>query len=164
MTVFDAIKNRRSIRKYKDVPVPEDKLARVLEAARIAPSAGNRQEWKFIVVKDKATRDRLVDACRGQAFVGQAGVVVVACATDPSRKWHMVDVAIAVDHMTLAAHEAGLGTCWIGAYEEDKVKEILGIPAGIKVVVLLPVGVPDIDGVPRPRKSLEEIVAWERWS
>jgi nitroreductase len=66
--------------------------------------------------------------------------------------------------MTLAAHEAGLGTCWIGAYEEDKVKEILGIPAGIKVVVLLPIGVPDIDGVPRPRKALEEIVAWERWS
>jgi len=164
LTVFEAIKNRRSIRKYKDVPVPEEKLARVLEAARIAPSAGNRQEWKFIVVKDKATRDRLVEACRGQTFVGQAGAVIVACATDPSRKWHMVDVAIAVDHMTLAAYEAGLGTCWIGAYEEDKVKEILGIPSGVKVVVLLPVGVPDIDGVPRPRKALEEIIACERWT
>ena len=164
MTVFDAIKNRRSVRKYKDVPVPDEKLARVLEAARIAPSAGNRQEWKFIVVRDKATRERLVDACRGQAFVGQAGSVIVACATDPSRKWHMVDVAIAVDHMTLAAHEAGLATCWIGAYEEDKVKEILGIPSGIKVVVLLPVGVPDTDGVARPRKALEEIIAWERWT
>lgn len=164
MEVFEAIKTRRSIRKYKEVPVPKEKLLKVLEAARIAPSAGNRQEWKFVVVTDKETKSKLVEACRGQAFVGQAGAVIVACATDPSRKWHMVDAAIAVDHMTLVAHEEGLGTCWIGAYEEDKVKEILGIPENIRVVVLLPVGVPDMEGVPRPRKTLEEIVAWERWS
>jgi nitroreductase len=162
--VFEAIKMRRSIRKYKDTPLPKEKLCKVLEAGRIAPSAGNRQEWKFIVVTDKAMRDKLVDAARGQAFVGQAGAIVVGCASDPTKKWHMVDVAIAIDHMALTAYEEGLGTCWIGAFEEDKVKEILGIPENTKVVILLAIGVPDMEGVPRPRKALEEIVLWERWS
>lgn len=164
MEVFEAIRTRRSIRKFKEVPVPEHLLTKVLEAGRIAPSAGNRQEWKFIVVTDPDLKRQLVDACRGQAFVGQAGAVIVACATDPAKKWHMVDAAIAVDHMTLVAHDLGLGTCWIGAFEEERVKQILGIPEGIRVVVLLPVGVPDMDGVPRPRKTLDEIVLKERWS
>jgi len=160
---FEAIKTRRSIRKFKEVPVPPEQLAKVLEAGRIAPSASNRQEWKFIVVTSQDIKDKLVLACRGQAFVGQAGAVIIACAMDPTRKWHMVDTAIAVDHMTLTAHELGLGTCWIGAYEEDKVKDICGIPEGVRVVVLLPVGVPDMEGVPKTRKPLADIVSWEQW-
>ncbi len=164
MDVFTAIKTRRSIRKYKEVPVPKEQLMQVLEAGRIAPSAGNRQPWKFVVVTDPATRQKLVPACRNQAFIGQAGAVIVACVPDESMKWHMVDVGIAVDHMTLAAHELGLGTCWIGAFEPDQVKEVLGIPAEVKVVCVLPLGVPDMTGTPRPRKQLEEAFVFERWA
>jgi nitroreductase len=164
MEVLTAIKERRSIRKFKEVPVPPDQLAQVLEAGRIAPSAANRQPWKFVVVTDPQTRKQLVPICRNQEFVGQAGAVIVACAPDPSLKWHMVDIGIAVDHMTLAAHALGLGTCWIGAFEPEPVQQLLGIPADVKVVCLLPVGVPDAEGVPKPRKSMEEIVVYERWA
>lgn len=163
MDVMTAIKTRRSIRKFKPVPVPEAQLRQVLEAGRIAPSAGNRQPWKFIVVRDAATRKALVPACRNQAFVGEAGAIIVACAPDESLRWHMVDIGISVDHMTLAAHELGLGSCWIGAFDPDQVKAILGIPAEVKVVCVLPVGVPDMEGVPKPRKDFDEVFAMERW-
>lgn len=164
MDVFEAMRSRRSIRKFKPVPVPEDKLAQVLEAGRIAPSAGNRQPWKYIVVRDDATRKKLVPACRNQAFVGEAGVVIVACAPDESLRWHPVDIGISVDHMTLAAHALGLGSCWIGAFDPDQVKAILGIPAEVKVVCILPVGVPDMEGVPKPRKAFDEVFVMERWA
>jgi len=164
MEVFKALRERRSIRKYKDVAVPQDKLDAVLEAGRIAPSAGNRQPWKFVVVTNPETRQKMVPICRNQEFVGQAGAVIVACAPDPSLKWHMVDIGIAVDHMTLAAHALNLGTCWIGAFEPEAVKELLGIPEDVKVVCVLPVGVPDDEGTPKPRKRLDEIVTYERWS
>ena len=164
MEVFKALRERRSIRKYKEVPVPQNKLDAVLEAGRIAPSAGNRQPWKYVVVTDPETRKKLVPMCRNQEFVGQAGAVIVACAPDPSLKWHMVDIGIAVDHMTLAAHALNLGTCWIGAFEPEAVKELLAIPEEVKVVCILPVGVPDGEGTPKPRKPLDEIVTYERWS
>ena len=163
MDVLTAIRTRRSIRQFKDDPVPEEKLQAVLEAGRSAPSAGNRQNWKFVVVKDKAIREKLVDAANGQTFVGRAPVVIACCAPDPSQKWHMVDVAIAIDHMTLAAHSLGLGTCWVGAFNEAKVKDTLGIPDGVKIVQILPLGVPAASGTPKPRKSLEQIVVYDSW-
>jgi nitroreductase len=161
--VFEAIGKRRSIRKYVPIPVPEDKLQRVLQAAQAAPSASNRQEYRFIVVKDQETRQRLVHASSDQGFLAEAGVVIVACATDPSRKWHAVDIAIAIDHMTLAAVAEGLGTCWIGAFEEGAVKSILGIPDSVRATMLLTLGVPAEEGRPRRRKSLEELVTQDRW-
>lgn len=164
MDVISAIKGRRSIRRFKEVPVPADKLNEVLEAGRVAPSAGNRQPWKFVVVTDEETRKKLVPLARNQEFVGQAGAVIVACAPDPSLKWHMVDVAIAVDHMTLAAHALGLGTCWIGAFEPDEVRQLLGIPEHVKVVALLPLGIPDMEGIPRPRKPADEVFVFNRWA
>lgn len=163
MDVFEAIANRRSVRSYENKPVPAESLEKVLEAARIAPSASNRQEYKFIVVTDEATRKALVPACNNQGFVGDAGAVVAACATNPERRFHAVDVAIAVDHMTLAAHALGLGTCWIGAFSEDMVKEALGIPESAKVVCLLPIGIPAKAGVMRTRKSKGELFSPDRW-
>lgn len=163
MDLFEAITKRRSIRKYVDIAVPEDKLNRVLEAAQKAPSAGNRQEYRFIVVRDEGARQRLMRAAADQGFVAEAGVVVVGCATNPERKWHAVDVAIAIDHMTLVAHALGLGTCWIGAFEEDAVKSILGIPEGIRVVMVMTLGLPAEEGRLRPRKSLEELVCYDKW-
>jgi nitroreductase len=170
MDVMTAIKTRRSIRAYKDKPIEDEKLEAVLEAGRLAPSARNLQEWRYVVVKDKALRDKLVDVANGQRFVGQAPAVIVACAVQTDHVMpcgelsYPIDVAISVDHITLAAVEQGLGTCWIGAFKQREVKELLDIPEETKVVALLPIGYPDISPAAKPRKSLEEIVSYDKWS
>jgi len=170
MDVFEAINKRFSVRSYSDKPVEEEKLERVLEAARLSPSASNRQDWVFIVVKDPQMRRKLAEASGGQAFVGEAPVVLVCCGTDPETKMscdvelYAVDVSIAMSYMMLQAVEEGLGTCWIGAFDQEQVKRLLGIPEGVKVVGLLPLGYPAITAIPpKRRKSLEEIVRYEKW-
>lgn len=169
MDVMEAIKLRRSIRAYKDKPVEEEKLNIILESARLSPSARNQQNRKFIVVRDPDIRQKLIDASYGQKFVGQAPVVIVACATQTEHIMpcgeasYPIDVAIAVDHMTLSAVEQGLGTCWIGAFNQDEVKKLLNIPENIRVVALLPLGYPEAIPDQRPRKSIEELVAYDGW-
>jgi len=169
MEIIEAIRARRSIRSYKDRSIEEEKLERVLDAGRLAPSARNLQDWKFIVVKDKEKRQRLSEAAMGQPYVAIAPVVIAACATEtenimPCGQYcYPIDVAIAVDHMSLAAMAEGLGTCWIGAFHEDKVLEILGIPEKIRVVVMLTLGYPDESPLARSRKKLAEIVAYDGW-
>jgi nitroreductase len=170
MTVYETIENRRSIRAYKNRPVEQEKLDRILEAARKAPSASNRQEWRFVVVRDEALRHRLMAAASNQGFVGEAPVVIACCAeTDGhvmrcGQQCYPIDVAIAIDHLTLAATEEGLGTCWIGAFSEREVKDILGIPASVRVVQLLTLGYSDAKPGPRQRKPLKEIVCYDRWA
>jgi nitroreductase len=169
MELMETIKRRRSVRSYQDKAVEEDKLLRILEAGRLAPSAKNMQDWKFVVVRDPRLRRKLAEAARNQEFVGQAPVVIVACGTSDyvmtcGQLTYPIDVSIAIDHMTLAAVEEGLGTCWIGAFYEEKVKEILQIPQPIRVVALLPLGYPAAEQAkPTPRKSLKEIVAYDKW-
>jgi nitroreductase len=168
MDLMQAIRARRSIRNFLDKYVEEELLLAVLEAGRLAPSARNMQDWRFIVVRDAATRSLLAKAARDQQFVGQAPVVIAACGTSDlvmtcGQPAYAIDVAIALDHMTLAAAAFGLGTCWIGAFYEDLVKEILGVPPEIRVVALLPLGYPAEEPEPRPRKSLDEIMAREHW-
>ncbi len=169
MNVMDAIKARRSIRTYQDRPVEEEKLLQVLEAGRLAPSAHNLQDRKFIVVRDKEKRKALSAAAMGQPSVAQAPIVIVACGTKtenilPSgQQTYPIDVAIAIDHMSLEAVEQGLGTCWIGAFQEDQVKQILGVPDNIRVVVMLTLGYPAESPSPRARKNLEEMVAYDSW-
>jgi nitroreductase len=169
MDVFEAIKARRSIRSYQDREVEEEKLTQVLEAGRLAPSASNRQEWKFVVVRDKGLRKKLAEAARGQAFVGEAPVVIVACAAEHAHVMscghpsHLVDVTIAIDHMTLAARELALGTCWIGAFDQPKVRDILGIPGTVEVIGLLPLGYAKSWPGAKPRRALEEVVCYDRW-
>jgi nitroreductase len=170
MDVMEAIKTRRSIRSYLDKPVEEEKLKRVLEAGRLAPSASNRQEWRYIVVKDKARREKLMIAAKGQKFVLEAPVVLVACALTDNHKMtcgqlcYPIDVAISLDHISLKAVEEDLGTCWIGAFYEDQVKKILSIPDEVRVVELMTLGYPKIFPAPAPRKNLEEIVKYEKWA
>ena len=169
MEVYEAIRQRYSVRGYLDKDIEDDKLNRILEAARLAPSARNIQEWKFIIVKDGDTRQKMIDACKGQQFVGQAPVVIVACAviTDYTMSCgqlaYPVDLAIAVDHMTLQAVELGLGTCWIGAFYEDKVKELLQIPEEVRIVAVLPVGYPATTPKEKDRKTLDQITCREKW-
>lgn len=163
MSVFDTIKDRRSIRVYKGERIPKDKLEKLLEAARLAPSAANRQNWKFIVVENEQIKNQLVTACNNQAFVGTASHVIAGIG-DSSQKWHQVDLAIALEHVVLEAVELELGTCWIGAFNEDEVKKILKIPQDKKVVALLTVGVPAESPTARPRKAMEEIVAYNEYT
>ena len=169
MDLAEAIKKRRSIRKYLPRKVENDKLDRVLEAGRLAPSAKNLQEWRFVVVRDEGRRKRLAEAAKGQTFVGEAQVVIAACATVTDyvmtcgQLTYPIDLAIALEHMVLAAAAEGLGTCWIGAFYEEEVKKILNIPPEVRVVALLPLGYPDESPHPRPRKEIGEIVAFESW-
>jgi nitroreductase len=169
MDVFDAIAGRRSIRSYREDPVEPEKLDRLLEAARLAPSARNLQEWRFVVVTDPGTRKKLRAAASDQAFIEEAPVVIACCAETDGRQMacgqasYPIDVAIAMEHIALEAVELGLGTCWVGAFSEPGVKEVLGIPEGVRVVELLPVGYPADPPPARPRKPVAEIVHRERW-
>ena len=170
MNVSEAIRKRSSVRSFLDKPIEENILHSVLEAGRLAPSAKNRQESRFIVVKDPKLRSKLAEAAKGQIFVGTAPVVLVACAFDDGYMMtcgqlsYPIDVAIALDHISLAAVEYGLGTCWIGAFYENKVKEILGIPKDVRVVELMPIGYPTNQcNKEKNRLPLNEIIKQDRW-
>ncbi|MFC2005547.1 nitroreductase family protein [Chloroflexota bacterium] len=168
MELTEAIKKRKSIRDYEDVPVPEEKLRKVLEAARLAPSASNRQRWKFIIVREGERREELVRATGGrQPHIAKAPVIIAAVATMP---WYVmrsgvpayaVDLAIAVDHMALAATDEGLGSCWIGGFPQEEVRGILKVPEDYRVVVLLALGFSKEPGRPKVRKSIDDIVCYE---
>lgn len=168
MDVLSAIKGRRSIRKYSNKPVEEEKLLKVLEAARLSPSAKNRQEWRFIVVKNSETRKKLTEAI-GQPFVGEAPIILVCCGTEVEsvmrggQPRYTVDLSIATAYMILEAYEQGLGTCWLGSYDEDKVKEVLDIPKGVRVVAITPLGYPDESPASRPRRELDEIISYDKY-
>lgn len=168
MDVLSAIGGRRSIRKYSSKPVEEEKLLKVLEAARLSPSAKNRQEWRFIVVRELKTRMELTEAI-GQPFVGEAPIILVCCGTEVEsimrggQPRYIVDLSIATAYMILEAYEQGLGTCWLGSYDENKVKEVLGIPEGVRIVAITPLGYPNESPAPRPRKQLNEIISYDKY-
>ena len=164
MEVFDAIRTRRSIRKYKSEPIPEEKLRTILEAARLAPSAANRQPWRFIVIQNKDRKKALAKVANNQTFFNDAAAIIVAIG-DPevSARWYEKDPMIALEHIVLAATALGYGTCWIGAFDEDALKHLLKIPAEMKVIALLPIGIPDETPAPRPRKEFSEIFFKEEW-
>jgi nitroreductase len=163
MEVFEAIKKRRSIRKYLRKELEKEKLEKLLESARLAPSAKNLQPWKLVVVTQRETKEKLVDACKGQEFIADCSVFIVGVG-NPEFKWHVVDTAIALEHVALEAVELGLGTCWIGAFEEEKVKEILKIPENLKVVACMAVGYPAEEPASKPKKPLDELISYETFS
>jgi len=169
MDVFTAISQRRSVRAYKATDVEEDKLKKVLEAGRLSPSSSNRQEWKFIIVKNKEAKKKLANAAFGQGFIGEAPVVLVACATESKaimacgQPAYTVDVSIACSFMILQAYELGLGTCWIGAFNEGEVKKILKVPEAIRVVAMTPLGYPNQPPSQRVRKGLNQIICFEKY-
>jgi nitroreductase len=170
---YEVIRTRRSIRSYKPDPIPEEVLMRILDAARIAPSGSNRQPWKFIVVKDEELRKRLAAACHNQTFIAEAPVIIVACGYNIhwNRGGYMgdlsmlIDVSIAFTHLILAARAEGLGTCWIGAFDNEEVKKILGVPEDVNVVAITPLGYPKDEEFREPgsRKALSEIISIDRF-
>lgn len=171
MDVYEAIARRRSIRAYTQEEIDKEKLERVLQAARLAPSGKNAQAWRFIVVDDAQLKERLVEAARGQTFLAESHRVIVICVDETLvyqkhgdyMTSFMADGSIAMDHLMLAATAEGLGTCWIGAFSEVDVKEILEIPHPYRVVGLTPLGYPAREGTDRGRKPLEEIVSYNGW-
>ena len=199
MEMLDTIRRRRSIRNYKSDPFPKDVLDKLLEALRLAPSAGNRQPYKFIFVQDEEIRKKLAAACRwsptrpdGQEFIADAPLVVVACGSarkaitryykdgkvfltlgttpeeidkDPIEYENTmpIDLAIALDHLTLVAAAEGLGTCWIGGLDELEVKRLLSIPDDMRVSIVMPVGYPVSWPEARPRKPVERLICHDKY-
>jgi len=157
----EVIEKRRSIRRYKDTPVPKEKILKILEAARVAPSAAHRQPWHFIVVEDNEAIKKLAKS----AWAADAPVMIVGLADrEASPNWCLNDHGIAFEHIVLEATNLGLGTCWMGqSNREELVKDLLGIPDKYRVVALTPVGVPDETPGPKERKSLDDIVSWGKY-
>ncbi len=179
MEVLEAIRTRRSIRKYRTDPVDGGVLAQVLEAARQAPSWANTQCWRFVVVRDSAVRGKLSDTLTetnpARNAVRNAPLVIVACArtgragfkagqvTTDKGDWFMFDVALAMQNLVLAAHSLGLGTVYVGLFDAAKAARVLGVPEGYCVVAMTPLGYPAETKSPTPRKELSEIVFYDSW-
>lgn len=169
MDLYEAIEKRCSIRSYENRPVEQDKLKRILDAGRKAPSARNRQEWKFVVVCDVAMRKSLCDAAE-QAFIVQAPVIIAVVGLTPAAEMYCgvptdpVDCAIAMDHMTLAAVAEGLGTCWLGHFKQDAIRRVIGVPETARIVGMLTLGYPSgPTNKPKNRKAFEAVVCFDKF-
>jgi nitroreductase len=176
MSVLDLIKTRRSVRKYRPDPIPPHIMERLIESMRLAPSACNYQPWRFILVLSADQRKQVAAASQRQMWMAGAPLIILACGIPGEAYKFMggygnsveIDVTIALDHLTLAAAEEGMGTCWIGAFDEAELKKILNIPGHVKIVALTPVGYPsDPRALKEParkrRKEYSEIFAEEKW-
>ncbi len=168
MTVLEAIRRRYSCRAYQDKAVEQEKLDQIFEAARLAPSAMNTQDWRFVVVADKDKKRRVAETTNRPEVFGQAGVIIAACSNSNhvmrcGQAIGPIDVAIALEHLALQATDLGLATCWIGSFYADKVRAILDIPADIVVIELMALGYPaDQPKEPR-REPIEKILCYEKW-
>jgi nitroreductase len=173
MDFTTVIQTRRSVRAYADKPIPDAVLGRVLEAARLAPSACNFQPWRFVVVKDANTRTQLAQMAHGQHFVAKAPVVIVCCGKRYPQHYSwigddlfLIDLGIAIEHLALAARNEGLGTCWIGSFDDQPIKKLLDIPTDHDVVMMLTVGYPpsdDLFSATAERLPLKQVVFQERF-
>lgn len=184
MDTLEAISSRRSVRKFSDQPVEPEKLQTILEAVRMAPSWANMQCWRLVVVQDPAVRAQISELSYVESFfatrgyksnpamkaLAEAPVVVVACAVPEQsgelngQDYYMTDMGIASENLMLAAHALGLGSVFVGVFDEEKLGELLDIPPGVRIVGLFPIGYPlgESKGGP-PRRPLEEIVFYEKW-
>jgi len=169
---MEAIKGRRSIRKFKDSAVGKEIIEKLLDAAQMAPSAGNLQARDFIVVSNKMTKQKLKDAALGQSFIEQAPVVIVVVANierssriyrSRGELYAIQDATAGVENLLIAAHSLGLATCWVGAFDENAVSEVLGIPHRTIPVAIIPVGYSDEKPAAPPRMGLDKVVHWETW-
>ena len=162
MHVQDAIAARLSIRRYADATIPPEHMQTLFKALQLAPSANNQQNWEFVFVGDPQLKKSLVAACMNQVFVCDCSYFI-AGVVDPQLKWHMVDITIAFTQFTLQAVEIGYGTCWIGAFDEMKVKEVLQVPESKKIVACMTFGKPEGRHVHRGRKGIERFVFLDRF-
>ena len=168
MTLLDTIRKRYSCRAYQEKPIEQEKLDSLFEAARLAPSAKNTQDWRFVVVTDKETKYRVSETTNRPELFEKAGIIIAACSNSDDvmrcgQAIGPIDIAIALEHIALQATELGLATCWIGSFYPEKVRIILGIPDDIAIIELMTVGYP-ADSLKQPsRESMEKIVCYEKW-
>jgi len=169
MDVMPEILQRRSVRSFTADPVEKDQLERILEAGRLAPSAKNRQEWRFVVIQKKDVRERVKEAAFGQEFVGDAPVVIAVCTTNVDYRMpngqlsYPVDLAFAASHILLQAVHEGLGTCCVTTFDEQELKELLTVPFSMRVLMLLLIGHAQDMPDQTSRKSLKQLVAKDHW-
>jgi len=168
MTVLEAIRKRYSCRAYQDKPIEQEKLDKIFEAARLAPSAKNLQDWRFVVVTDKKTKRQLAEAANNQGFLEDAGAIIIACSNSDhvmrcGQAVGPIDVAIALEHIALQATDLGLATCWIGSFYPEKVRPVVGIPQDIAIIELMAVGYPAGSRKEPNREPIGKILCYERW-
>jgi len=173
MDVLECIKTRRSVRKFKDKPVPFELVGNVLDAGRLAPSAGNVQEWNFILITEFKARESIAMAACMQTWMSDAPVHIVVCSNpskserfygDKGEKMYCIqNASAAVENMLLAAHAQGIGACWVGACDEDKIKNILGIPGNVRVMGIIPLGFADEEPLMPEKYPLTDVAFVEKW-
>jgi nitroreductase len=168
MTVLEAIRKRYSCRAYQDKPIEREKLESIFEAARLAPSAKNLQDWRFVAVTDKETKRKIAQAANNQTFLQNAGAIIVACSVSNEvmrcgQAVGPIDVAIALEHIALQATELGLASCWIGSFYPEKVRPIVGMPEDVAIIELLALGYPADNRKEPNREPLEKILCYEKW-
>lgn len=160
LSMVDIILSRRSIRRYEQQPIPKETMKLILETGRMAPSAANRQPWHFIVVTNQELKEKL-SKWRFSRFLKNSAAVIVGCGE--ASRWATIDVSIALENMVIAAWSLGVGSCWIGGFNEKEVKELLGIPDNIRIIALLSLGYPAEQPTPRRKKPLEQIVHYNKF-
>ncbi|MBI4016599.1 MAG: nitroreductase family protein [Candidatus Aenigmarchaeota archaeon] len=172
MQTQECIKTRRSIRKFLPVPVEFEKLGRILDAGRLAPSAGNVQNWKFIVVTDDAKKRAVVDACVEQFWIETAPVLVVVCGDpvkverlygDKGAFYTIQNCAAAIENMLLTAHDMSIGSCWVGAFDDVKLRAALAIPDNVVPQAVLPIGYAEEKPIEPSHLTIENVVYLERY-
>jgi nitroreductase len=173
MELSEAIKGRRSIRAFKKQNLPEDIVAKLINAASWAPSAGNIQPWEFVIVREPSVKKELAQAALNQEFVEEAPVVIVVCADEKRSSmgyglrgktlFCIQDTAAATQNILLTAYSLGLGACWIGAFNEDEAKEAVNAPEGIRPVAIIPVGYPNEVSLQRSRRLLSQMIHHENF-
>ncbi|MEM4700374.1 MAG: nitroreductase family protein [Candidatus Nezhaarchaeales archaeon] len=173
MDVVEAIKTRRSVRSYLASTISDHELEGLLELATWAPSAGNLQPWEFVVVRDEGVKEKLAAEALHQWWIAEAPVVVVACANERRSSsvygargrslYCICDVSAAVENLLLAAHARGLGSCWVGAFNDEGVARLLGLPSGVRPIAILPIGKPAERPSPPPRRPLREVLHFDRF-
>ncbi|MFC1780639.1 nitroreductase family protein [Planctomycetota bacterium] len=168
MALLEVIKKRYSCRSYLEKDIEQEKLDEIFEAARLAPSAKNLQDWRFVVVTDKVIKAELATATNRPPLFSKAGAIIVACSNNDyvmkcGQAIGPIDVSIALEHISLQATELDLATCWIGSFDTQKVKEVLGIPVDINIIELMALGYPSEEGKQNKREPLENILCYNKW-
>jgi nitroreductase len=169
MDVMPEIVSRHSVRSFTSQPLEKDQVERILEAARLAPSAKNRQEWRFVVIQKKEMRQKVMEAAFSQEYVGQAPAIVAVCTTNIDYRMpngqlsYPIDLAFASAHIVLQAVHEGLGTCCITTFDEEEVRELLTVPFSMRVVLLILIGHTDAEPEQTPRKTVKQISSRDHW-
>ena len=173
MEIFNAIEGRRSIRKFKKEPIKDSLIRKIVSAGTWAPSAGNLQSWEVILVKDPEKKQRLSAAAFLRDFIAEAPIILVSCANQHVsgaiyderglELYCIQDAACAAQNMLLASYALGLGACWVGAFDEQSVTDLLSIPSFVRPVALIPIGYPDERPYPPSRRDMNDFLHFNKY-